>query len=84
MKGIPETLCDEFVPPEAQLHNVLTERRLRPKPTPPKTVTTRAAIEAPHPGVSYNPSFKVRAARHFLNCISFKVWSLTPLTSHAK
>lgn len=59
-KGIPETLCDEFVSPEAQLHNVLTERRLRPKPPPPKTVTTRAAIETPHPGVSYNPSFKVR------------------------
>ncbi|XP_026332248.1 ribosome biogenesis protein NOP53 [Hyposmocoma kahamanoa] len=57
-KGIPETLCDEFVSPEAQLHNVLTERRLRPKPPPPKTVTTRAAIETPHPGVSYNPSFK--------------------------
>ncbi|CAG9793530.1 unnamed protein product [Diatraea saccharalis] len=57
-KGIPSTLCDEFVPPEAQLHNVLPERRLRPKPAPPKTVVNRAAVELPHPGVSYNPSFK--------------------------
>ncbi|RVE53431.1 hypothetical protein evm_002001 [Chilo suppressalis] len=57
-KGIPQTLCDEFIPPEAQLHNVLPDRRLRPKPAPPKTVVNRAAVEAPHPGISYNPSFK--------------------------
>ncbi|KAL4717387.1 hypothetical protein ACJJTC_017274 [Scirpophaga incertulas] len=57
-KGIPSSLCDEFVPPEAQLHNVLPERRLRPKPPPPKTVVTRAAVDVPHPGISYNPSFK--------------------------
>lgn len=57
-KGIPETLCDEFISPEAQLHNVLTTQRLRPKPPVSKTVATRPAVEAPHPGVSYNPSYK--------------------------
>ncbi|CAG4990806.1 unnamed protein product [Parnassius apollo] len=58
VKGIPSTLCDDFVSQEAQLHNVLPEKRLRPKPPPPKTVATRAAIETPHPGVSYNPSYQ--------------------------
>ncbi|KAH9644474.1 hypothetical protein HF086_006007 [Spodoptera exigua] len=57
-KGIPETLVDEFISPEAQLHNVLPTQRLRPKPPLAKTVVTRAAVEAPHPGVSYNPSFQ--------------------------
>ncbi|XP_072933609.1 ribosome biogenesis protein NOP53 [Epargyreus clarus] len=57
-KGIPTTLCDEFISPEAQLHNVPTTKRLRAKPPPPKTVLTRAAVEAPHPGVSYNPSYQ--------------------------
>ncbi|XP_049885845.1 ribosome biogenesis protein NOP53 [Pectinophora gossypiella] len=57
-KGIPASLCDEFISPEAQLHNVLPDRRLRPKPPLAKTVVTRSAVEAPHPGVSYNPSFK--------------------------
>ncbi|XP_063832225.1 ribosome biogenesis protein NOP53 [Ostrinia nubilalis] len=57
-KGIPETLCEEFVPTEAQLHNVPTQRRLRPKPPLPKTVVTRSAVDTPHPGISYNPSFK--------------------------
>lgn len=65
-KGIPETLCGEFVSPGAQLHNVLTERRLRKKPPPPKTMVTRAAVETPHPGVSYNPSFKVRVVFSFI------------------
>ncbi|XP_045525496.1 ribosome biogenesis protein NOP53 [Pieris brassicae] len=58
VKGIPETLCEEFISTEAQLHNVLTTQRLRPKPPPPKTVVDRVAIETPHPGVSYNPTFK--------------------------
>ncbi|XP_034835850.1 ribosome biogenesis protein NOP53 [Maniola hyperantus] len=57
-KGIPETLIDDFISPEAQLHNVPVTKRLRPKPAPPRTVVTRAAVEVPHPGVSYNPSFK--------------------------
>ncbi|XP_041983306.1 ribosome biogenesis protein NOP53 [Aricia agestis] len=57
-KGIPATLCGEFISPEAQLHNVPTTKRLRPKPALPKTVVTRAAVELPHPGVSYNPSFQ--------------------------
>uniref|UniRef100_S4PG29 Ribosome biogenesis protein NOP53 n=1 Tax=Pararge aegeria TaxID=116150 RepID=S4PG29_9NEOP len=57
-KGIPETLVDDFISTEAQLHNVPITRRLRSKPPPPKTVVTRAAVEVPHPGVSYNPSFK--------------------------
>ncbi|CAH2054962.1 unnamed protein product, partial [Iphiclides podalirius] len=57
-KGVPSTLCDEFVSSDAQLHNVLPDKRLRPKPPPPKTVATRAAIEMPHPGVSYNPSYQ--------------------------
>lgn len=57
-KGIPETLVDEFISPEAQLHNVLPTQRLRPKPPLAKTVVTRAAVEAPHPGVSYNPSYQ--------------------------
>ncbi|KAJ2954593.1 hypothetical protein O0L34_g2888 [Tuta absoluta] len=57
-KGIPSTLVDDFISPEAQLHNVLPERRLRPKPPLAKTVVTRKAVEAPHPGVSYNPSFQ--------------------------
>ncbi|XP_045778941.1 ribosome biogenesis protein NOP53 [Maniola jurtina] len=57
-KGIPETLIDDFISTEAQLHNVPVLQRLRPKPPPPKTVVTRAAVEVPHPGVSYNPSFK--------------------------
>lgn len=57
IKGIPETLCDEFISSEAQLHNVLPVQRIRPKPPPPKTVT-RAAVETPHPGISYNPSYK--------------------------
>ncbi|XP_059058765.1 ribosome biogenesis protein NOP53 [Achroia grisella] len=58
IKGIPETLCEEFISPEAQLHNVLPVQRIRPKPPPPKTVVTRAAMETPHPGISYNPSYK--------------------------
>ncbi|CAK1545780.1 unnamed protein product [Leptosia nina] len=58
VKGIPETLCDDFISPEAQLHNVPTTQRLRPKPPLPKTLVTRAAVETPHPGVSYNPSFQ--------------------------
>ncbi|CAB3233899.1 unnamed protein product [Arctia plantaginis] len=57
-KGIPETLCHEFISTEAQLHNVLTTQRLRPKPPVAKTLATRPAVEVPHPGVSYNPSFK--------------------------
>ncbi|XP_063380723.1 ribosome biogenesis protein NOP53 [Cydia fagiglandana] len=57
-KGIPSTLVDDFVSTEAQLHNVLPERRLRPKPPLAKTVVNRKAVELPHPGVSYNPSFK--------------------------
>ncbi|CAH0730793.1 unnamed protein product, partial [Brenthis ino] len=57
-KGIPETLCDEFISPEAQLHNVPTTKRLRTKPPLPKTLVTRKAVELPHPGVSYNPSFQ--------------------------
>ncbi|XP_023935209.2 ribosome biogenesis protein NOP53 [Bicyclus anynana] len=57
-KGIPETLCDDFISPEAQLHNVPVTKRLRSKPPPPKTVVSRAAVEVPHPGVSYNPSYK--------------------------
>ncbi|XP_053615219.1 ribosome biogenesis protein NOP53 [Plodia interpunctella] len=57
-KGIPTTLCDEFIPTQAQLHNVLPDKRLRPKPPPPKTIVTRAAVEAPHPGISYNPSYQ--------------------------
>ncbi|KAJ0172404.1 hypothetical protein K1T71_012377 [Dendrolimus kikuchii] len=57
-KGIPETLVDEFIPPEAQIHNVLPEQRLRPKPPLSKTLMTRTAVERPHPGVSYNPSFQ--------------------------
>ncbi|CAD0204655.1 unnamed protein product [Chrysodeixis includens] len=58
VKGIPATLVDEFISPEAQLHNVLPTQRLRPKPPLAKTVVTRAAVETPHPGVSYNPSYK--------------------------
>lgn len=58
-KGIPPTLVDDFISTEAQLHNVLTDRRLRPKPPLSKTVVTRAAVETPHPGVSYNPTLKV-------------------------
>ncbi|KAL0819171.1 hypothetical protein ABMA28_008424 [Loxostege sticticalis] len=57
-KGIPETLCDDFIPPGALLHNVLPQQRLRPKPPPPKTMVTRSAVDTPHPGISYNPSFK--------------------------
>lgn len=57
-KGMPETLIDEFISPEAQLHNVPTTKRLRSKPPPPKSVVTRKSVEVPHPGVSYNPSFK--------------------------
>ncbi|KAJ8711568.1 hypothetical protein PYW08_008522 [Mythimna loreyi] len=57
-KGIPETLVDEFISEEAQLHNVLPTQRLRPKPPLAKTVVTRAAVETPHPGVSYNPSYQ--------------------------
>ncbi|XP_013186088.1 ribosome biogenesis protein NOP53 [Amyelois transitella] len=57
-KGIPSTLCDEFIPQEAQLHNVLPDKRLRPKPPPPKTIITRAAVEPPHPGISYNPTYQ--------------------------
>uniref|UniRef100_A0A2A4K625 Ribosome biogenesis protein NOP53 n=1 Tax=Heliothis virescens TaxID=7102 RepID=A0A2A4K625_HELVI len=57
-KGIPESLVDEFISPEAQLHNVLPTQRLRPKPPLAKTVVTRAAVETPHPGVSYNPSYQ--------------------------
>ena len=57
-KGVPETLCDDFIPPEAQLHNVLPTQRLRPKPPASETVVSRSAIDTPHPGVSYNPSFK--------------------------
>ncbi|KAI8437837.1 hypothetical protein MSG28_012055 [Choristoneura fumiferana] len=56
-KGIPSTLVDDFISPEAQLHNVLPERRLRPKP-PLATTVTRKAVDIPHPGISYNPSFK--------------------------
>ncbi|XP_013165859.1 PREDICTED: uncharacterized protein CG1785 [Papilio xuthus] len=58
VKGIPSTLCDDFISTEAQLHNVLPEQRLRPKPAPPKTVVTRPAVVTPHPGVSYNPSYQ--------------------------
>ncbi|CAH2094995.1 unnamed protein product [Euphydryas editha] len=57
-KSIPETLVDEFISPEAQLHNVPTTKRLRSKPALPKSVVTRKSVEVPHPGVSYNPSFK--------------------------
>ncbi|XP_038207211.1 ribosome biogenesis protein NOP53 [Zerene cesonia] len=57
-KGIPATLCEEFISPEAQLHNVHTTQRLRAKPPPPKMVVSRMAVEPPHPGVSYNPSFQ--------------------------
>ncbi|CAG9567766.1 unnamed protein product [Danaus chrysippus] len=61
-KGIPETLCNEFVSTEAQLHNVPTTKRIRAKPQLPKTLLTRAAIEVPHPGVSYNPSYQEHQA----------------------
>ncbi|XP_045504036.1 ribosome biogenesis protein NOP53 [Colias croceus] len=57
-KGIPASLCEEFISPEAQLHNVHTTQRFRAKPPLPKTVVSRVAVEPPHPGVSYNPSFQ--------------------------
>ncbi|XP_037868007.1 ribosome biogenesis protein NOP53 isoform X1 [Bombyx mori] len=57
-KTIPSTLCDEFIPPQAQLHNVLPEQRLRQKPPLAQTLVTRAAVDVPHPGVSYNPSYQ--------------------------
>lgn len=57
-KGIPATLIDEFISTEAQIHNVLPERRIRPRPPSSQTLS-RAAVEMPHPGVSYNPTFKV-------------------------
>ncbi|KAG6446166.1 hypothetical protein O3G_MSEX004275 [Manduca sexta] len=57
-KTIPSVLEEEFVSSEAKLHNVLPDQRLRAKPPLPKTVVTRAAVETPHPGVSYNPTFQ--------------------------
>ncbi|XP_050354773.1 ribosome biogenesis protein NOP53 [Nymphalis io] len=57
-KGVPETLIDDFISTEAQLHNVPTTKWLRAKPPPPKTVLKRKAVDVPHPGVSYNPSFQ--------------------------
>ncbi|XP_050681785.1 ribosome biogenesis protein NOP53 [Leptidea sinapis] len=56
-KGIPDTLVGDFTTTEAQLHNVPTTRRLRPKPPPPKIVVSRKAVELPHGGISYNPAF---------------------------
>ncbi|GBP28911.1 Ribosome biogenesis protein NOP53 [Eumeta japonica] len=58
VKGIPETLCEEFISPEAQIHNVLPEKRFRVKPPPPKKLMTKSAVETPHPGISYNPSYQ--------------------------
>ncbi|CAG9132695.1 unnamed protein product [Plutella xylostella] len=61
-KGIPSTLVGDFISPEAQLHNVLPERRLRPKPPLARTVVARSKVAPPHPGVSYNPSYEEHQA----------------------
>lgn len=75
-KGIPKTLCDDFISPEAQLHNVPTLKRLRPKPPPPEMVVKRKAVELPHPGVSYNPSFQVCIDISIQYCLYYNTRSI--------
>lgn len=57
VKVIPETLKVDMISKDAVLHNVLPDQRIRSKPPLAKTLST-PAVNLPHPGVSYNPSYQ--------------------------